>query len=220
MALAAPVLESGMDASERALALTRRTHEVLTAVNVRRGASEPDYSGLFGLSIERLLVEGGECGAYSMLLARLLQLHGIEAVVAQMEVDGLWSGHIVTLARVSGGEMSPLDALFDLHFVNEDGSLASSSDVVSNWERYASQVPADYPSEYDYDALRLMNWEKIPVLMPAVHEAASAVFGDEAVEAFSLRSRALNQYRFAARSVEVVALILLAFLWTRRKGRA
>ena len=219
-ALAASVLEPGMDTRQRALALTRLTHDVLAAANSHRGGSEPDHSGVFGGSLGQFLVEGGQCGAYSMLLARLLQLHDIEALVAQMQVDGSWGEHVVTLARVGGAGLSPLDAVFDLHFVNDDGSFASSDDVISDWARYASQVPPNYPSRYDYDALRLTNWERIPVLMPAMRSAAAALFGEEAVERISLRSRALNQYRIAARAVEGIVLILLAVLWSERRRRA
>jgi hypothetical protein len=200
-----------MNPSERALALTHAVHRTLGAVNASRGARPPDHSGLFGGNLEYLLGEGGACGTHSMLLTRLLQLAGIDASIAQMRVDGVWGGHIVSLAHL-GDVRTPLDALFDVHFLDSAGRPADIESVVENWPAFASQPPPSYPAKYDYDAVRLTNWNRIPVVLPLVRKLSALALGEEAVDAFSLRAHVLNQYRVAARALESVAIVLAALL--------
>lgn len=207
--LAAAHTQTGMDESERAIALLHLSHQLVDSANRAWGAERPTPGGFpLGPPLHRKLIEGGACGDFSSVLARLLHFSGLEARIAHMRVGDVWGGHIVVTARVDGRWVA-LDPLFDLAFRDGAGRLASLGDLRTDWPRYAAQTPPRYRPDYDYQALRFTNWERVPVLLPLARRGAEAVFGREAVEQFSLRRYFANVGKVQAAALAGASLALL-----------
>ena len=144
------------------------------------------------LSVD-LMIAQEACGGFSYVLGRLLQELGTDIRFAQMKVNGMYGGHILIEARLSHGWVV-LDPLYDLYFTRPDGKLASFSDVQHNWSYYSQQLPAGYDMAYRYDGVRYTNWDKIPVVMPAVKNVLSWNMGKEAAENYSIRNFFLRKF--------------------------
>lgn len=140
-----------------------------------------------------LMTTNGACGSYAYILSRLLNELNIPNRIAQMKVNGEYGGHILVEAQTSRGWVT-LDASFDLYFRKANGALASFNDVQNNWNYYRSQVPANYDMRYKYDGVRYTNWNRIPVLMPAVKSIIELAIGREATRYFSLRTFFLRKF--------------------------
>lgn len=134
-----------------------------------------------------LMTARGACGSYSNVLANILEDLNIPVRFAQMQVNGVYGGHIVVEAKANDSWVV-LDPSYNLYFIRPDGKLASFKDVSSNWNYYKSQVPTDYKSEYAYEGVRYTNWDKIPVLMPAVKSLLNKTIGTAKADEVSLRT--------------------------------
>jgi len=139
------------------------------------------------------LLDGGACGTHAHVLARLLQRVDIPVRIAQMQCEGHYGCHIVVEALVNG-KYVVLDPLYNIKFRNKDNSLASFSDVQNNWSDFVDQLPSDYDHFYKYEGVRYTNWDKIPVVMPALKELMRLFIGND-VETLSLRVYVLNLYK-------------------------
>src|SRR4030095_13368789 len=114
-----------------------------------------------------LMTAKGACGSYSMVLGSILHELGFKVRFAQMKVGEIWGGHIIIEAETKKG-WAVLDPSFSLFFKKPDGNLACFKDVQQNWGYYKQQLPEDYIHEYAYADVRYTNWEKIPVVSPAL----------------------------------------------------
>ncbi len=193
---------------QKAIALLDATHAMLRPrLEIFGGES---YIGirdtLFRSTDIHLLDSKGVCGSHAHVLGRLLQRAGMPIRMAQMKCGEHWGCHILLEARVDG-RFVVLDPLYNLAFMKADGSLASFDEVSRNWPHFALQVPGDYPLYFAYEDVRYTNWNKIPVIMPAIRNILQAFIGDD-VRFISIRPLFLNVYRFYA----VVALILYMVL--------
>ena len=148
------------------------------------------------LSADMMTAEGA-CGSYSAVLCRVLNTMGITTRIAQMKVNGKYGGHIITEAKTANGWVV-LDPLYNLYFTRPDGKMAGFSEVSSMWQWYKKQVPADYNPSYNYAGVQYTNWNKIPVVMPAVKMLLAFFIKKEQLETISLRSYFLEKYTVAA----------------------
>jgi hypothetical protein len=165
-----------------------------------------------------LQTANGACGSNSYILSRLLNELNITNRIAQMNVGGLYSGHIVVEAKTSKGWVV-LDASYDLYFKKADGQLASFKDVQRNWSYYHTQVPSDYNHHYTYEGVRYTNWEKIPVVMPALKGILMLVVGKEATNGFSLRTILLRKFHLLFQLTAFICLAIFAgimYTYTRK----
>ncbi|OQP49437.1 hypothetical protein [Niastella populi] len=155
-----------------------------------------------------LMTTSGACGSFAYILSRLLNELKIPNRIAQMKVDGIYAGHNVVEAKTSKGWVV-LDGLNNLYFKKADGNLASFSDVQHNWNFYSSQVPANYDHKYKYEGVRYTNWNKVPVLMPAIKGILSATLGKEKTEHLSLRTFFLRKFHILLEVAACLYVILL-----------
>ncbi len=114
-----------------------------------------------------LMTGKGACGSYSYILSRVLSELNIPNRIAQMKVSDNYGGHNIVEAQTADGWVV-LDPLFNISFKKQDGKMASFSDIQRNWQYYQTQLPVGYNSNYNYAGVRYTNWDKIPVIMPAV----------------------------------------------------
>jgi hypothetical protein len=140
-----------------------------------------------------LMTAAGACGSNSYILSRLLNELKIPNRIGQMKVGGFYGRHIVVEAKTSKGWVV-LDGSYDLYFKKADGQLASFNDLQNNWAYYRSQVPSRYKHQYNYEGVRYTNWNKIPVLMPALKGILTLIVGKEAANEFSLRTLLLRKF--------------------------
>jgi hypothetical protein len=140
-----------------------------------------------------LMTANGACGSFSRVLARTLQAGGVEVRIAEMQVNGRYGGHIIIEANTSHGWVV-LDPSYDLYFTTPQGTLASFADVQQNRAYYKTQLPPHYNYAYDYEGVRYTNWNKIPVLLPAVKKILQCTWSKEKTEQLSLRTYFLQPY--------------------------
>jgi hypothetical protein len=140
-----------------------------------------------------LIAANGSCGSYSFVLARLLQTMDYPVRLVQMRAGDTYGVHILLEVRSARGWVV-LDPLYNLHFRRPDGQLASFHDVAGNWSYYRLQTPKDYNSLYRYEGGRYTNWNKIPLVLPALKKVLSCFMNKESVEHFSLRTWFLRKY--------------------------
>ena len=154
------------------------------------------------LSVD-LMIAQEACGGFSYVLGRLLQELDTDIRFAQMKVNGMYGGHILIEAKLSYGWVV-LDPLYDLYFTRPDCKFASFADVQNNWDHYSQQLPAGYDMAYRYDGVRYTNWDKIPMVMPAIKNVLSWNMGKEAAENYSIRN-------FFLRKFDLIFYSMLAF---------
>ena len=141
-----------------------------------------------------LMTAQGACGSYAMVLARILKNYDFSVRIAQMKVNGVYAAHNVVEVK-SAADWIVLDPLFNLYFIKPDGkNLASFADVKANWPYYSKQVPTDYDMTYSYQDVRYSNWQKIPVIMPAVKKVLDLVLTKKKADTISVRTYFLRTY--------------------------
>ena len=141
-----------------------------------------------------LMTAKGECGSYSLVLARILQNYHYPVRIAQMKAYGRYGAHNIIEANINS-QWIVLDPLFDTYFVTPDGkNLASFNDVKNNWDYYSKQLPSGYDVSYRYEDVRYTNWDKIPVILPAFKKILEIVLGKEKTDSISLRVHFLRMY--------------------------
>jgi hypothetical protein len=88
-----------------------------------------------------------------------------------------------------------MDPLYDVYFIKPDGkSLASYADVQKDWTFYSKQLPPNYNHDYRYEDVRYCNWNKIPLLMPAIKKLLDLTMGKQKADEISFRANFLKKY--------------------------
>lgn len=150
-------------------------------------------ANFFRPSTVDLMTGNGACASYAAVLARILKADGMQVRIGQMKVNGLYGGHMFVETKTENGWIV-LDPMFNLAFKKPDGSLAQFKDLQQNWDLYKSQVPANYKSEYSFRDVRYTNWNKIPVLTPAIKSMLNLFIGTEKANLISIRPYLLRNY--------------------------
>lgn len=149
----------------------------------------------FRPAVVDLMTGDGDCGSYSVVLARLLKSAGYEVRIAQMQVNGVDAVHMVVEAKKISGWIV-LDPTFNQYFKKPDGNLASFKDVQQNWDYYKKQTHNDYIQSYKYEGVRYTNWSKIPYLGNRIKSIIKIFIGEEETNEIALRSYLLRKYNF------------------------
>ncbi len=162
-----------------------------------------------------LMTAKGACGSYSLVLARILQKYQFQVRIAQMKAHGRFGGHNIIEVKLDEGWVV-LDPTFNLFFTRPDNQLASFSDIRNNWAYYSKQLPLGYDPGYKYEDVRYTNWEKVPLLLPAVKKTMAFFIGQEKADTFCMRIFFLKMYDLYF----YITLLLLipVFLYTFKKG--
>lgn len=189
------VTTPAMSKKDQAEALLHVTHDLLSPRILIFGGRKdagPRETWLNGADLSLMEARGG-CGSYAHVLARLLNRAGIDVRIAQMRCGDSQACHILVEANLDE-RWIVLDAGYDLAFRNPDGSLATFSEVQGNWTHFSTQVPEEYDMSFRYDGVRYTNWNKVPVLMPALRRVTTWILGPSRTEQLSLRKYVLDVY--------------------------
>ncbi len=123
----------------------------------------------------------GGCGSSSRVVLELLSAAGIRSRSLILLDDEDRSIHAVVNTFI-GGKWAVADPLYGIVFIRGDSTLVTAEELREDRDLFLSnvtQVPG-YPADvYDYDNYALMNWKKIPVVMPAARWALSRTIGEE-----------------------------------------
>ncbi|MGN6436125.1 MAG: hypothetical protein ACTHMM_06310 [Agriterribacter sp.] len=164
-----------------------------------------------------LMTGQGACGSYSMVMARILKDLNVDVRLVQMKVEGKFGGHIILEAKQANDNWAVFDPLYNLYFRKPDNSLASFSEVELNWNYYKSQVPSSYDMRYSYEGKRYTNWNKIPIIMPAIKKMLDWTVGKDRADSFSLRTFTLRKFHVLFLVTLVIQIIVLFYLFYRNK---
>ncbi len=160
----------------------------VTAMNLDLSSIENTFTSPL---LKYALTKDGACGGNSLVLAQVLNGMGFKVKPAQMKVDGQFGGHIIMETEING-KSCILDPLYNLAFKNMDGTLASFEEVHSNWDYFKNQVPPDYNFNYCYDDVRYTNWNKAPLIGPAIKIILNTFLGKTSANKISIRALFLN----------------------------
>src|SRR5882724_2122005 len=157
-----------------------------------------------------LMTARGACGSYSMVLARTLENYDFPVRIAQMKAKGIFAAHNIVEVKTEKGWVV-LDPLFDIYFIKPDLTLASFLDVKNDWEYYKKQLPPKYDMNYKYEDVRYSNWEKIPVILPAIKRILDLAIGKQKADTISMRTYFLKMYDFYFYLILVLYIPVLIF---------
>lgn len=166
-----------------------------------------------------LMTGNGACASYAAVLARILKADGMKVRIGQMKVNGLYGGHMFVETKTESGWIV-LDPMFNQSFKKPDGSLAGFKDLQQNWDFYKTQVPVNYKPEYSYSGVRYANWNKIPVITPAIKSILNFFIGKKKADLISVRPyllRIYNKLTWLTGFVLLISLIQTARIYKRRK---
>ena len=176
--------------------------KAMTAVNYLMVNRADMFSNIKSLGLEAdllhptsvdLMTTRGACGSYSTVLARVLQTYHYPLRIAQMKANGHFGAHNLVEVKTNTGWVV-LDPTFNLYFTRPDTHLASFADVQKDWNFYSRQTPRDYDQNYRYEDVRYSDWDKVPVLFPAIKSILTFFWGAEKVRTFSFRTYFLKIY--------------------------
>lgn len=194
--------------------LVNSLHLVHRSLEDRQGLFS-DIGGLKGGLIQPLTVDlmtgQGACGSYALVLARLVNELGYETRMVQMEVNNEPAGHILIEAKYKD-KWIVLDPSYDHYFRHSNGTIASFTDIQSDWNYYQNQVPPNYDLRYKYEGKQYTNWNKIPVLMPAIKKVLDWTIGKENADTLSLRILVLRKFHVFFIITLVIQLLLISYM--------
>jgi hypothetical protein len=167
-------------------------------------------AGIFRSASHDLMTTSGACGSYSLVLARIIDTYHYPVRIAQMKAHGIYGAHHIVEVN-TGSSWVLLDPTYNLCFTRPDGHLASFKDIQQDWNYYVHQVPADYDLNYNYEDVRYTNWEKIPILMPAIKKVMTLCIGAGNTNDFSLRTHFMNTFKVWFLLILILEIGLILF---------
>lgn len=150
-------------------------------------------ANIFHPSTIDLMTGNGACASYAAVLARILKANDMKVRIGQMKVNGLYGGHMFVETEIENGWVV-LDPMFNLAFKKQDGTIAGFNDLQANWNFYKSQTPENYNPDFNFAGTRYTNWNKIPVITPAIKSILDFVIGKEKADLISIRPYFLRIY--------------------------
>jgi hypothetical protein len=213
-------VQPGMSRPQAAIVLKDRVYELMKARGQIYGeALGGPFTLLFTSFATQLNAPDSVCGSASGVLVRALQTAGFPARYVQMTAGNGLGAHIMVEAEVEPGHWAVLCPTFGVHLTRPDGKLAGFEDVRQNFEYYRPQFPAGYNFTYKFEDVRYTNWQRIPVVLPAMRWGLSLFMSPESLRTFCLRSCIKNYYYLHAVLLAVAyGGVLVIRTWVRRRA--
>ena len=158
----------------------------------------------------------GSCGSHSRVVHAMLEARGVPSRLRLLLDDRGRSIHTV-VEVLEGGRWVVGDAAYGVAFLRRDGAPATAADLAADTANFHAQVAGihGYDPAFDYNSTTLLNWQKVPVILPALRAGLERILGTERVAGFVRPSLWMWPRLFYA----WVSLLLLAgcALWARRR---
>ena len=170
-----------------------------------------------------LMYGSGACGGYSKVLARTLQLQGLNVRIGQLKTLGYgYGGHIIieyyskTLQK-----WVFVDPLFKLIVRQKNGDWASVKEVAKHYDHYKNQLPEEFNQRYKFDDVRYTNWDKWGGIVKPYYFLSKFFNGKDYADTICLRMYRLSTFPLLFWSLEAAYFILLmiGFFRFRSKNR-
>jgi hypothetical protein len=161
----------------------------------------------------------GGCGSSSRVVIALLDAEGIPSRSMIILDDKGRRVHAVANAWIDG-RWAVADPLYGIVYLRADSTVATAEDLRADRKLFLANVahnPA-YPTElYDYDNYALFNWNKIPVVLPAIRSALVRTMGEERTDVITRPKLWMYPLPAFAAAFSVLAVVLaVAVLAFRR----
>lgn len=126
----------------------------------------------------------GGCGSHTRAVQAMLQARGVRSRPLFILDDRGHSIHTVVEARI-GSRWIVADPLCGVVYHRRDGALATRQDLAADTVQFRAQVKMipGYDRRYDYDSVTLLNWKKVPLLLPALRWLLTRIIGPDRVAA-------------------------------------
>jgi len=164
----------------------------------------------------------GGCGSSSRVVLALLDAVGIPSRSLVLRDENGQRVHAVVNALIEG-KWAVADPLYGIVFKRPDGELATAEELRDDPSLFESNVRQNpsYPRHlFTYDNFALLNWNKVPVLLPAVRWVLAHTIGERRTNSIS-RPR-IWMYPFQAFALLITicaALAATAILLATRERR-
>ncbi len=121
----------------------------------------------------------GPCGSHSNVVIALLAVRGVRSRPLLITNDENRVIHTVVEALIDG-RWVVADPTYGIVYRRRDGRLATREEIAADPALFHATVKGfpSYNPTYDYDTVTLMNWYKVPVIMPAAKAALNAILGE------------------------------------------
>jgi hypothetical protein len=170
-----------------------------------------------------LMYGSGACGGYSKVLARTLQLQGLNVRIGQLKTLGYgYGGHIIIeYYSKTLHKWVFVDPLFKLIVRQKNGDWASVKEVAKHYDHYKNQMPEEFNQRYKFDDVRYTNWDKWGGIVKPYYFLSKFFNGKDYADTICLRMYRLSTFPLLFWSLEAAYFILLmiGFFRFRSKNR-
>lgn len=160
----------------------------------------------------------GPCGSKSRVVKAMLKATGTRARLRLLLDESGESVHTVVEA-LDGGRWIVADPTYAIVFHRRDGRGATADDLAADtvlFHAHVDTIPG-YSPAFDYDSHTLFNWEKVPVILPAVRDALTRLLGPERVAEIKRPTLWMWPRLFYALAFLVVGCLLGLLSWRRAR---
>ena len=168
-----------------------------------------------------LMYGSGACGGYSKVLARTLQLQGLNVRIGQLKTLGFgYGGHIIieyyskTLQK-----WVFVDPLFKLIVRQKNGDWASVKEVAKHYDHYKNQMPDEFNEHYKFDDVRYTNWDKWGGIVKPYYFFSKFLNGKNYADTICLRMYRLSTFPLLFWSLQAAYFILLVIGFFRFRAK-
>jgi hypothetical protein len=168
-----------------------------------------------------LMYGSGACGGYSKVLARTLQLQGLNVRIGQLKTLGYgYGGHIIieyyskTLKK-----WVFVDPLFKLIVRQKNGDWASVKEVATHYDHYKNQMPEEFNQRYKFDDVRYTNWDKWGGIVKPYYFLSKFFNGKNYADTICLRMYRLSTFPLLFWSLQAAYFIVLVVGFFRFRAK-
>jgi hypothetical protein len=169
-----------------------------------------------------LMYGSGACGGYSKVLARTLQLQGLDVRIGQLKTLGYgYGGHIIIeYYSKTLHKWVFVDPLFKLIVRQKNGDWASVKQVAKNYDQYKNQMPDEFNERYKFDNVRYTNWDKWGGIVKPFYFLSKFFNGQKYADTICLRMYRLSTFPLLFWSLQAgyMIVLMIGFLRFRREN--
>ena len=124
----------------------------------------------------------GGCGSHTRVVLAMLHAEGVRSRSLFLLDPHGKALHTVVQAYI-GGRWVVADASYGILYRGREGRLETAQEIAADPERFREQTAraVAYDPRFVFDRTTIMNWHKVPVVLPAIRRLCVALFGEARV---------------------------------------